>query len=65
MLGTDGYGRSDTRAELREFFEISRYYIAVVALKALADEGGVPHSILIEALRKYAVDPEKPSPVKV
>ena len=65
VLGTDGYGRSDTRTELREFFEISRYYIAVAALKTLADEGGVPHSIVIEALRKYGVDPEKPSPVNV
>ncbi len=64
VLGTDGYGRSDTRAELREFFEISRYYIALAALKTLADEGGVPHGIVIEALRKYGLDPEKPSPVK-
>ena len=63
VLGTDGYGRSDTRTELREFFEISRYYIAVAALKALADEGGVPHSIVVEAMLKYGVDPEKPSPV--
>ncbi|CAN5877673.1 pyruvate dehydrogenase (acetyl-transferring), homodimeric type [soil metagenome] len=65
VLGTDGYGRSDTRTELRAFFEISRYYIAVAALKTLADEGGVPHSIVIKALRKYGVDPEKPSPVNV
>jgi len=65
VLGTDGYGRSDTRAELREFFELSRYYIAVAALKTLADEGGVAHSIVVEALRKFGVDPEKPSPVNV
>ena len=64
-LGTDGFGRSDTRAKLRRFFEVNRHYVAVAALKALADEGAVPASRVTEAIRKYGIDPEKPNPVKV
>jgi pyruvate dehydrogenase E1 component len=65
VLGTDGFGRSDTRAQLRHFFEVNRYWIAVHALKALADEGEVPPAKVVEALRKYNLDPEKPNPVTV
>jgi pyruvate dehydrogenase E1 component len=65
VLGTDGYGRSDRRAELRRFFEVDRHYVAVAALKALADEGTVPASKVAEAIAKYGVDPEKPNPVTV
>ena len=65
VLGTDGFGRSDTRAQLRHFFEVNRYWIAVHALKALADEEAVPASRVAEALKKYRLDPEKPNPVKV
>jgi pyruvate dehydrogenase E1 component len=64
-LGTEGYGRSDTRAKLRKFFEVNRWYVAVAALKALADEGAIPASRITEAIRKYEIDPEKPNPVKV
>jgi pyruvate dehydrogenase E1 component len=64
-LGTDGFGRSDTRAKLRLFFEVNRHYVVVAALKALADEGAVPVSRVTEAIRKYGIDPEKPNPVKV
>ena len=64
-LGTEGYGRSDTRAKLRKFFEVNRWYVAVAALKALADEGAIPASRVTEAIRKYEIDPEKPNPVKV
>ena len=64
-LGTDGFGRSDTRAKLRRFFEVNSHYVAVAALKALADEGAVPASRVTEAIRKYGIDPEKPNPVKV
>ncbi|MFZ0458556.1 MAG: pyruvate dehydrogenase (acetyl-transferring), homodimeric type, partial [Rhodoplanes sp.] len=64
-LGTDGFGRSDTRAKLRRFFEVNSHYVAVAALKALADEGAVPASRVTEAIRKYGIDPEKPHPVKV
>jgi pyruvate dehydrogenase E1 component len=65
VLGTDGYGRSDTRAKLREFFEVNRYYVAVAALKALADEGTVTPAVVAQAIRKYGINPEKPNPVTV
>ncbi|MFQ5995197.1 MAG: pyruvate dehydrogenase (acetyl-transferring), homodimeric type [Acidiferrobacterales bacterium] len=65
VLGTDGFGRSDTRKQLRKFFEVDRYYVAVAALKALVDEGVIPVSKLTEAIKKYKIDPEKPDPVTV
>jgi pyruvate dehydrogenase E1 component len=65
VLGTDGFGRSDTRAKLRHFFEVNRYWIAVHALRALAEEGTVPAARVSEALKKYELDPEKPNPVTV
>src|SRR6266850_3842771 len=65
VLGTDGFGRSDTRARLRHFFEVNRYWIAVHALRALAEEGAVPASRAAEAMKKYGLDPEKPNPVTV
>ena len=61
-LGTDGYGRSDTRVKLRRFFEVDRYYVTVAALKALADEGALPASAAGEAIKKYGIDTEKPCP---
>jgi pyruvate dehydrogenase E1 component len=64
-LGTDGFGRSDTRRALRRFFEVDRHYVAVAALKALADQEVLPQSKVAEAIRKYAVDPEKPNPARV
>ena len=63
VLGTDGYGRSDTRGKLRRFFEVDRHYVAVAALRALADDAVVPTSTVTEAIRKYGIDPEKPEPV--
>ncbi len=65
VLGTDGYGRSDTRARLRKFFEVDRYYVAVAALKALADEGKIPVAKVTEAVKKYHIDPDKPNPATV
>jgi pyruvate dehydrogenase E1 component len=65
VLGTDGFGRSDTRANLRHFFEVNRQWIAVHALKALADEGELPAAKVVEAIRKYGLDTEKPNPVTV
>jgi pyruvate dehydrogenase E1 component len=62
VLGTDGFGRSDTREKLRRFFEVDRYYVTVAALKALADEGAVPAAKVAEAMRKYGIDPAKPAP---
>jgi pyruvate dehydrogenase E1 component len=65
VLGTDGFGRSDTREKLREFFEVNRHYVVVAALKALADEGALPVAKVAEAIRKYGLDPDKPNPVTV
>jgi pyruvate dehydrogenase E1 component len=62
-LGTDGYGRSDARAPLRRHFEVDRCYIVVAALKALADEGKVDAKTVVEAIRKYGIDPDRPDPV--
>jgi pyruvate dehydrogenase E1 component len=61
-LGTDGFGRSDVRAQLRRFFEVDRYYVAVAALTALAEEGELERKVVADAIRKYRVDPEKPNP---
>jgi pyruvate dehydrogenase E1 component len=65
VLGTDGFGRSDARAQLREFFEVNRHYIVVAALKTLADEGKLPQKKVAEAIRKYGINPEKPNPASV
>ena len=62
VLGTDGFGRSDTREKLRYFFEVNPQYIAVAALKALADDGTIPVAKVTEAIAKYGLDPEKPAP---
>jgi len=58
-LGTDGYGRSDTRERLRHHFEVDRYYIAYAAIKALVDEGTLPASVAQKALLHFKIDPEK------
>ena len=65
VLGTDGYGRSDTREKLRHFFEVDRRWITVAALKTLADEGQIEHKKVAEALKKYGLDPKKPNPMTV
>jgi pyruvate dehydrogenase E1 component len=65
VLGTDGFGRSDTRRKLRWFFEVDRHYVAIAALKALADEEAVPRRVVSEAIGRYGVDPEKPNPATV
>ena len=62
VLGTDGFGRSDTREKLRRFFEVDRHYVTVAALKALADEGTMPAAKAADALKKYGIDPAKPAP---
>jgi len=64
-LGTDGFGRSDSRENLRRFFEVDRYHVTVAALKALADEGVIPAAKVAEAIAKYGIDPNKPNPVTV
>lgn len=65
VLGTDGFGRSDTREDLRHFFEVDRFHVAVAALKALADEGQLEAKWVTEAIGKYGLDPEKPNPMTV
>ncbi len=62
VLGTDGFGRSDMRSQLRKFFEVNRYYVALAALKALADDGKIDASEVSKAIKKYKIDPEKPNP---
>ncbi|NCA26744.1 MAG: pyruvate dehydrogenase (acetyl-transferring), homodimeric type [Methylophilaceae bacterium] len=64
-LGTDGYGRSDSREALRSFFEVDRYYVVLAALKALADEGKLPASKAAEAIKKYKIDASRPNPTTV
>jgi pyruvate dehydrogenase E1 component len=65
VLGTDGYGRSDTREKLRHFFEVDRRWVTVAALKTLADEGQIEHKKVAEAIKKYGLDPKKPNPMTV
>lgn len=65
VLGTDGFGRSDTREKLRHFFEVDRYYVAVAALHALAKDGAISANKVTEALKKYNIDPKKPNPMTV
>ena len=64
-LGTDGYGRSDFRRKLREFFEVNRHFVTLAALQALADEGTIPTTTVEKALEKYDIDPDKPNPITV
>ncbi len=62
-LGTDGYGRSDGRAALRDHFEVDKRYIAITTLKALADDGVLDQKTVAQAIAKYGIDPTKPDPV--
>ena len=62
VLGTDGFGRSDTRRRLRSFFEVDRHFVAIAALKALADDQLIPSKRVTEAINKYGVDPDRASP---
>jgi pyruvate dehydrogenase E1 component len=63
-LGTDGFGRSDYRKALRKFFEVDRHYVVVAALKALADDNGLPLQKVEEAIMKYGINAERPPPWK-
>ncbi len=60
VLGTDGFGRSDTRAQLRKHFEVNSVHVVVAALKALADEGELAPEKVGEAIAKYGIDADKP-----
>jgi pyruvate dehydrogenase E1 component len=61
-LGTDGFGRSDSRAQLRRFFEVDRQHIAVAGLYALAENGTVAHDVVAKAIEKYAINPDLSAP---
>ena len=62
-LGTDGFGRSDTRGKLREFFEVSREYIVLAALKALADEGAIEPARVVAAMAELGISADKTDPL--
>ncbi|MEK9823489.1 MAG: pyruvate dehydrogenase (acetyl-transferring), homodimeric type, partial [Gammaproteobacteria bacterium] len=62
VLGTDGFGRSDTRANLRKFFEVDRYYIVVAALSSLVQDNVIEAGEVTRAIEKYGIDPDKPDP---
>ena len=64
-LGTDGFGRSETRQALRHFFEVDRYYIVLTAIRALSLDGKLEMSKVDAVMKKYNLDPEKPSPITV
>ena len=65
VLGTDGFGRSDSRVALRRFFEVDRYFIAVAALKGLADNGTIDASVVSDAIDKFGIDAEKTNPLNM
>jgi pyruvate dehydrogenase E1 component len=63
VLGTDGYGRSDSRAQLRKHFEVDTANIVVASLRSLADEGKLDMATVKGAMKKFNIDPDKPNPV--
>jgi pyruvate dehydrogenase E1 component len=63
VLGTDGFGRSDSRVKLREHFEVNRHFVVIAALKALADEGTIKLDVVAQAIAKYGINPEKANPI--
>jgi len=65
VLGTDGFGRSDSRQKLRHFFEVDRYFITIAALQSLLKEGKVDAEVVSSALTKFGIDPNKSNPVTV
>ena len=64
VLGTDGFGRSDTREALRSFFEVDRYHVVVATLHALADEGQIKYDVVADAIKKYEINADAINPVK-
>ena len=63
VLGTDGFGRSDTRAKLRHHFEVDRFFVVLAALKSLVDEGHIDASVATKAAKKFGISSDKPSPI--
>jgi pyruvate dehydrogenase E1 component len=64
-LGTDGYGRSDSREALRDFFEVNRFYIVIAALNALVDAKKIDSTVLLKAIKDFKLDGNKPNPMSV
>ena len=64
-LGTDGYGRSDTRADLRNYFEVDARFITFASLHALATEGQITNEIVTDAMKRMEIDPDKIDPMSV
>jgi pyruvate dehydrogenase E1 component len=64
VLGTDGFGRSDSRENLRSYFEVDRYYVTYAALAGLVEQGELKVDVLKQAIKKYGIDPDKIDPVK-
>jgi pyruvate dehydrogenase E1 component len=62
VLGTDGFGRSDFRSKLREHFEINRHFVVLAALRGLVEDGQLPVAKVVEAIKKYGIDPNKANP---
>jgi len=65
VLGTDGFGRSDTRENLRRFFEVDRYYVAQAAIAALAAEGKMSAKDVARAIKTWKIEVDKPNPLTV
>jgi len=65
VLGTEGFGRSDTRTQLRHFFEVNRYFVVIAALKSLADQGKIKPDVVAKAIKKFGIDPNKVDPMSV
>lgn len=65
VLGTDGFGRSDSRQKLRHFFEVDRYFISIAALQSLLKEGKVEAEVVSSAIKKFGIDPDKANPLRV
>ena len=63
VLGTDGFGRSDSRKKLRHFFEVDRYWVVLTALEALADRGEIERTVVAEAIAKFGIDTNKANPL--
>ncbi|STX38246.1 pyruvate dehydrogenase (acetyl-transferring), homodimeric type [Legionella feeleii] len=63
VLGTDGYGRSDTRERLRHFFEVDAKFVVLAALDALVQQGEMPKSTIVDAMKRYGINSEKEDPV--
>ena len=61
-LGTDGFGRSDTRAALRDFFEVDRHHVVIATLSALADDGSIDRKLVKDAIGKYGISTDRPNP---